>query len=377
MRLIRLASRDELRAHTRDWDDLWLRSDVANPRLRAALLASWLEAFDPQASFRAVLVEHAGQLVAALPLVENRLQGMLPTLSFPDNAWTSCGDFLLDPAAPTDEVLRTLVGGLRRESPALLWLNWVAFETPRWQGFLAAAREAGMACSTRRHYDIGQVAIEHNWEEYEAKLDGKHRRNRKRNARMLEAAGGCRLRTYTTFAPGQLEELFYSGFGIEDKSWKGAEGTSLLKTTEICQFYLEEARQLAALGHLELNFLDLAERPIAFEYGYRAKGVHFLPKIGCDDTYGKFGPGQQLVMRILERLHADPEFHLFDFAGPLVPWSRTWITSSYPVGRVVISLSKGLDRLVFRAYDRWYPLLKKRLERWRKPALAEAPAEPE
>jgi CelD/BcsL family acetyltransferase involved in cellulose biosynthesis len=131
-----------------------------------------------------------------------------------------------------------------------------------------------------------------------------------------------------------------------------------MENRKILEYYLAEARQVAAWRQLELVFLELDERPIAFCYGWNAKGVRFCVKIGFDEAVAKYGPGQQLIFRLLEHAHDDPESLIYDFHGRLVPWTESWITRSYPVGRVLIVSKGAASRSLFQTYARLHPLLK-------------------
>jgi CelD/BcsL family acetyltransferase involved in cellulose biosynthesis len=377
MRLIRFESLQALLDRETAWNDLWSRSAVAMPRARAELIANWLRSFGGSVPFRAIAVECDGCLVAALPLIQRRLYNLLPVASLPENDWATCGDLLLDMDAPARSALDVMVAELRQHRPSIFWLNGVAFESGGWPALFQSAEDAGMTTLCREHYRIGVIDASENWELALSRMNGKHRRNRVRNARMLEQAGGSELRSYATELNGNLESLLESGYAVEDRSWKGHQGTSVLRSPAARAFLAGEARALADNGLLELNFLDLGGQPIAFEYACRAKGTHYLMKIGFDADYSKFGPGQQLVFRVLEQLHTDPQFTQFDFAGPLVEWSRPWITRSYPVGRVVMAGNGLIDRFTCRAYERWYPRLKGALARWCQPNGTPTPSAPD
>ena len=88
-RLRQIQSVGELRAMAPAWDDLWRRSDVTLPVVRAELLAQWLEQFAPGTDFRGLVVEDQGQWVAALPLVGRRLGPVLRAGGMPSNEWSA------------------------------------------------------------------------------------------------------------------------------------------------------------------------------------------------------------------------------------------------------------------------------------------------
>ena len=79
----------ELRAAAPTWDDLWQRSDCTSPLAQAGPIADWLAHFAPADRFRALVVADAGRWLAALPLVERRMAGVLRAGALPCNAWPS------------------------------------------------------------------------------------------------------------------------------------------------------------------------------------------------------------------------------------------------------------------------------------------------
>src|SRR6185436_2641362 len=94
---------------------------------------------------------------------------------------------------------------------------------------------------------------------------------------------------------------------------------SVLKSPGIFAFYLRVARELAARGQLQLVFLECGGRPIAFEYGWNAKGVYHSLKVGYDESAANLSPGQLLRLLFLERLHVRHEHRFVDYLGPLTP----------------------------------------------------------
>ena len=66
LRCIHLSSVAELRAAASDWDNLWWRSDVELPTVRAELLAQWVERFRPHGNFHALVIADQVRWIAAL-----------------------------------------------------------------------------------------------------------------------------------------------------------------------------------------------------------------------------------------------------------------------------------------------------------------------
>jgi CelD/BcsL family acetyltransferase involved in cellulose biosynthesis len=351
---------EELRQSVGAWDDLWQRSHVASPAVRAEMVALRVDHLAARAAFLGLVVEHDGRMVAALPLVNRRLKGVLNVAALPCNCWMAGSALLLDPTVDTAAALDCLVSAIAELPWPLLWLDQVSFDDSTWQAFRAAAERAGLSVSVREHFQIGQVEIGDDWELFKSrKLKGDHRRKINRLVRKLDDAGGAELKIYREMTPEQVDELLRRGFAVEDRSWKGAEGTSVLKNPAIFEQYRKEAQLLARLGHLELIFLEHRGQPIAFVYGWNAKSVHFLAKVGYDESFAKFAPGQQLILRLLEVYHADPNMRLLDFAGPFVDFHKVWTSRSYPVGPLVVATPRLLGRGLFHAYSQWQPRVKR------------------
>lgn len=351
LQIRKFGSTEELRSVAAAWDDLWLRSEVTNPRARAHLVALWVEHFSPGEILQALAVEQDGKLVAALPLVgSRRLKGLVKVGALPYNASAGNGDLLLDPTTDIDAVLDLLVSAFNRLPWPFLWLDSVALERSHWQALRAAMNRKSLSPEIRLDHHAALIEIGDDWQAYEASRSIKHRQNRRRRARKLEEAGKTELKIYSQLSPAQVEALLLPGFEVEDRSWKGSVGTSVLKTPGMFDFYCREAAILAEQGQLQLVFLEHQDKPIAFDYGLNAKGVHFIPKIGYDEAYEKFGPGQLLMMRLLQHLHDDPKHHWLDFLGLPDPWKLDWANCTYAVGSIIAPTGRPLSKEMFQLY---------------------------
>jgi CelD/BcsL family acetyltransferase involved in cellulose biosynthesis len=357
-RFLHLRSTAELRAIAGAWDDLWSRSEVTTPMARAEFVAHWADHFAPQGSFHAIAVAEGDRLIAALPLVGRRVKRVLRTLALPTNPWASSGDLLIDESVDPVEASVALLSGFPRLAKPTLWLERVAVEEPRWLAFQRAARLAGFESTRQDSYVTAQIILESSFAEFEARLDPDHRRNCRSKANAIERAGGARLDVHTDGTPEEIDALVRRGFEIEDRSWKNASGTSVLKTPGMLEFYQREARIAAKLGHLNLLFFEHQGQPIAFAYNLFAKGTHYGVKIGCDANFKQLAPGHQLLRANLQRLHNDRSNLFLDFWGPALPWTENWTDCTYAVGRLTLTPRVSVNRAVVGAYERISPWLK-------------------
>jgi CelD/BcsL family acetyltransferase involved in cellulose biosynthesis len=356
-KLIVIRSIDELRFWSDGWDDLWQRSDVRSPLARAETIAQWIEHYAPAARLHFLVVEAGGKVMAALPLVSRRLGGVVEVGGLPANSWGLCGDLLHDVTA-TDDVFDALLAGIANLDWPLAWLEPVAYESNRWQLFVAAARRQSLTVAPYFTDVVGQVEIAGSWDNYQAHWTGNHRRHLRKAIKRTSASGTLSLAVQTEFEPQQIGELLRRGCEIEDLSWKGSAYTSILRTPGMFDWFLRQAQQLAGWSQLQLTFLELDGRPIAFEYGYRAKATYFSHKVGYDPAFAQLSPGQLLRRLLLEQFFSNRDILCVDFWGPLSDATAKWTTCCYPVGKLVVAPKRLFSQLAICGYGA--------LRRWRR-----------
>lgn len=202
---------------------------------------------------------------------------------------------------------------------------------------LAAIARRGLATSSASLYTIGQVDIVGDWPTYEASRSRNHRQQTRKLWRRIEREGRTQLIRHSHIAPADLAPLLKRGFEVEDRSWKGNAGTSVLHTPGAFDFYLRQAELLNVHGELQLVFLEHEDRPIAFEYGWLAKQTYFSPKVGYDGEFASYRPGQLLRSKLYEEFHTAHDCRLVDYLGPLSDATRSWSNRQYEISRLVIA----------------------------------------
>jgi CelD/BcsL family acetyltransferase involved in cellulose biosynthesis len=343
---------DALRESAGAWNDLWRRSETASPSARAEQIALWIETFAPAAAFQAFAVEDAGKLVAAIPLVGRRVKRIVQVAALPVNEWTSGGDLLVDPDCDVASALDLIARAAVRSRWPLVWCDDVPREETRWPRFAEALSRAGWTVDVRDQGRVGQVAIGHDWAKYEASLAGDFRRTRRRYAKRIEDEAPTGLSVIRPTSAGEVDALVQSVFEVEDRCWKGREGTSVLKNAGMLEFYQRQGGLLADAGQLEIVLLSHGDATIAAAYVWVAKGMRFLAKLGYDEEYRRYGPGQHMMLRYLQHLHADADCRVLDFWGRLVPWNADWSNRTYTTARLVAAPPRLLSRGLMFAYSR-------------------------
>lgn len=358
IRTLHLSSVEQLVAQADAWDDLWRRSAVTIPTPQAALLHQWLQQFGGPHAFEAIIIERDGVWLAALPLVKQRLRGMLPAATMPSNHWTPAGDLLVDESAD-EEIYEALAAAIDSGPWSLLWLDFAITDAPRWLHLVKACEAYGLRTDVHPHFRLPRVDIEGSWETYRATWSRNHRQNLARARRKLVADHGpLTLRHLRPQASDAIEALVAEGFAIEDRSWKGIAGSSVVRSPGMLAFFIEQAKLLAARDQLEIAFLDLADRPIAFMYAWDAKRVFHAFKAGYDEAFAAYSPGQLLIHDLLESMFATKSHTVFDCVGPATPATERWQTSDYEAGRIVIASRHLLGQTAFLAYKHLAPTLR-------------------
>ncbi len=359
LQIQRIDSVAELRTAAPAWDDLWRRSDVTMPLARAELVAQWIEQFAPRANFRALVAMDGGQAVAALPLVERKLAGVLKVGGLPQNEWSPGGDLLLDPASDVHAALDLLVAAAADLPWQLLWFEAVTPGTHRWRTFLDALDRAGLGAEYHERCDVGLLSAHGDWESYQQTWSRNHRKKMTRCRRRLADGADVRMELHADLSPEQVEPILQRGFEVEDRSWKGNAGTSILKTPGMLPFFTRQARTLAEWGQLKLAFLVRDDRRIAFEYAPCAKSVYHSFKVGYDEQYAANSPGQLLMLELLRQMYREPQWQAIDCMGPINDALRSWRPDTYAVGRLAVAPHRLLGRALLHVYRNWWPQVRR------------------
>ena len=225
---------------------------MALPTARAELLAQWLERFAQHKDFHAFAVEEDGRFVAALPLISRRLAGLLSVGTLPCNPWSPCGELLLDPAADTDAALDAILDAAGDASWQWLWLNDTVVHSSRWREFVQACDRADAARATHERYHVARIEIGPDWDFFQKNLSRAHRQATSKAARRLNDEGDVRFEMQSHLEPRDVRPWLEKVFEVEDRSWKGMRGSSVLRSPGMFEFFLAQAEQLAQWGQLEI-----------------------------------------------------------------------------------------------------------------------------
>lgn len=369
LRVVEIESVSALREAAPAWDDLWQRSEITSPLLRAEMVAQWVEHFAPRSGFHALAVEEGGRYLAALPLVRCFHCPGFTVGGTTTNAWSPNGDLLLDRHVDAAAPLNALVAALRSSPWQFLWFTNVPLRRTRWVAFRAAMDRAAMRFEAREQTPVGMIELGEDWDAFERTLSGNRRRNMRRCIRRVNERAAMAVDVLTDLPTAEVRPRLHAAFEIEDLSWKGEAGSSVLRSAGLFDFYARQAEQLAAWRQLELAFLRCGDRPVSFVYGYVSKGVSHWHKIGYAPEFASCTPGQLLQWELLQRYHGSLPRRAVDTLGPLTQAIAGWRPQPYPVGRLTVALRGIISPLLLRTCEQGAALRRRWRHTERTPAL--------
>jgi len=359
----------ELTPYAARYDALAAAGDPLPPTVRFEPLADFLHAFAPKAKLTTVVVSRDERWLAALPLVHGRIaRGLLPVARLPSNDWTHCGDLLLDQAAEP-EALAALVGQVRRAKLPLLWFNGIDHAAPRWTQFLAEGARVGLARNLAPQFEVARITVPRDFVAVRAAWSRNLRQKLNKLDRKSRELPGFRYEVWA--APDDLREAtdpmeiarpltreevapqLGRAFTAEDRSWKGAAGTSVLRAPGIWEFHRRQAESLTVRAALQLHLLCVGDAVMSFALMLRGPRVMYPVKIGYDEAFSQHSPGLLLFFHMLRRLAATGEAETIDCMGPISDLTSRWPGERYTVSRLVAAPRRILPRMTLALYRGW------------------------
>ena len=340
--------REAFNALEKEWNAALPRGPRDEPMLRHEWVRAWVENFAPGAPLRTLVARAGRELHAAMPLVEGKERSAdtcfvpMTTWSTPHNDHSQRGGVLLGrrgaQALPAIwDKLADLSGWDR------LRLRDLPHGAPEWR-LRDLAEAAGFPCglwtSLRSPYLVlppvePKVSVVEakkpgsaappagRYEKVESRLDSKFRQNLRRRRRRLAEQGEVKYVLLDGKDAKQLDCALADFFVIEASGWKGRGGTAIAQRPELVGFYTQMARDASRRGALALGFLELAGRRVAAHLSLLHAGRHYLLKLGYDESFHEFSPGQQLTSEMI-RDACQRGLAEFDFLGPCMDWKLDW-----------------------------------------------------
>ena len=345
-------SLEMLDEHAEAWDRLATASADRLPMLSHAWVSSFLEHRDLggapwQCSLR-LPGRRAGRRTAAHRRAHTGLRGRLRGPA--DSHTGSAYPLLAADAAPSAlvalvEAASALAPGkrmrwyrVREDSPVVASLP--ALE-PRMRVLRPVSSRGSLVRTTGPQGD------------FEATLHSNFRRNL-RKARNRAGRDHSVAFRFVGGAEAQNPELLKRFLKVENSGWKGTTGTAIARSPQLVAFYEALTRRLAQRGWLEWHTMEFDGEPVACHLAVRLGGAVALPKIGYDETYARYGPGNLLFRELLDRSFDDPTV---DEVNCLTdqPWHANWGMPKIGYAEVTVG-PRGPVATTAGLVEMWQPL---------------------
>ncbi len=321
----------ELQANGARWNRLCESSETASPFVTHDWVSTWWECFGADQGLEILLAGESGgagsdpqsDLAGAAPMMRDRLRMHGLEVSRVSSAWnehTPRFDLLLgddDPEGCCRAFWEHLEDGdwdvlqlpqLPEDSVASRLLAELAAA----QGFLVGKWQGSRAPF---------LPLTGTFDGFEATLSPKFRWRLRNVLRRAQGLGAVELEIVDGL--GGLDEALTEGFALEAAAWKGEAGTAIESDPRVESFYRLLAYRAALQGRLELHFLRIAGRRVAFGYCLRHRGALHCLKGGYDPAFARCSPCNLLIHLAIQSAFARG-LREYDFLGDAEPWKREW-----------------------------------------------------
>ena len=178
------------------------------------------------------------------------------------------------------------------------------------------------------------IALPSDWDTFLRSLSSSRRYDFRRKRKCLEKSGIVTTR-FVSPRPAELPALLQQAMLVEDRSWKGREGSSLLKKPMLQAFFQRYLGKACAEGIVRLCYIDIDDRPISMHIALQSYQTFWVLKLGYDAALAKCSPGAQLAMDTIEYSVRQGLAH-YEFLGSEEAWQQAWPIERHPYYTVLI-----------------------------------------
>jgi len=363
MAVTEVVGRQAFMALEEEWNIL-VETTRDEPFYRHEFIRTWIDNFAP-ASRLSILTgrDETGCLVAALPLMKTRgLACGVPARQTVSTANPhSCRFDMIARDAPAAGKL-FLAHLTTDRTWDMIRMADVPAGGNAWHLY-RAAEAAGLPVGTWESQRSPYLQLPSSYEKLQEEMNSHFRANLRRHRRRLEGMGTITVERVTGGA--NLQDHLAECFAIEEKSWKGVNGTAILQDTKTHNFYTQLAEAAASQNYLSLFLLKLNGRSIAFHYGFTYGDTYYMPKIGFDQAFQAGSPGLVLLEDILKDC-IGRGLKCCDFLGMDMPWKRDWSKQTNRHDWLFIYRNAMFGRALHQVKFKWIPAAKGLLHEWKR-----------
>lgn len=187
--------------------------------------------------------------------------------------------------------------------------------------------------------------------DYNSYIAGRFGRNSirtmERKEKRLARLGELSFKPFTE-RDGDIERIF----DIHEKRWQRKVGHSKFSKGRTREFFKELALSDKMPFETSVDIIDVDGTPISFIYGFYYNGRYTFYRIGHDDNFAIFSPGE-LVLRKKLKDCFEKGYRVFDFGVGYEPYKAAWTDEKadmigfvFPGDGVLVNLIFNIQRLV-------------------------------
>ncbi|UCG87581.1 MAG: GNAT family N-acetyltransferase [Gemmatimonadota bacterium] len=314
IRVLAVASLDELGRFESQWNDLVARCSTATPMSTFAWLYAYFHHFvKPPASWVCLLALRDDALVGVLPLV--RSPGR--SISLPNNPHAISVDAVFAPEVEQEAYLALLDEAfLQGDRTSAIVFRRIRDDSPT----LSLATPG-----LYRHSDLAEqgayLPVPPDFEEYRRSLSRNFRNNLNKAVNKLKRLPDVEI---SILSGNDADPALLPRFAaVEAASWKGEAETAIQCSPVLLDFYGDMVTHLHRAGWLEWQFLKTEGRPIAANLCIRLRRSLFLWKLGYDAEYSRCSPGSLLLEHVVRQASVEGTIDEIDLMTNQ-PWYNNW-----------------------------------------------------
>ena len=308
--------------------------------------AFW-DAFGEGHELFVVVLRSSGTMQAVFPCWRSNSSQEEPvnsTIGSLTNEHSCYYDFIVEPETRS-EALSCFTGVLRQIAPDHeVLLEYLSLSENNPEQLIRNLRHIGNPVHAYSQPWAPWIELSGNWETFHRSLSGHMKGNLRRYRSKAEKIDPLHLEI--VHDTDKLAPILDRLFEIENRNWKGHDGTAIKSRPDVERFYRHLASWALKDGRLLLFFLKLGEMPIAASFCLHSNGTVFQLKFGYDESFAPLSPGSLLQEDMVKYLFQTPEFQQYNFLGSCDAWKMRWTQSvgSYGFMRIYPRSLKGWGR---------------------------------
>lgn len=288
-------------------------------------------------NIHAFVVYHGPQVLAICLLIEKERKASgitVKCLELPKHSHVPFADFVMRRTGKSSEVLKLLLPFLQKCRE----IKWdILCLSP-------VEEDSNVSYCLRNHTPKRSLILEVGYSNYikckNAEVISKRvctrlKRNLRSCSNKIKAYGDVSFLKFDQ--KDEIADNFLHFVDVESAGWKGGSGskTAIKCCPDALVFYNNIIEKLGGIGKCELLFLALNNKAIAAQFVLRSDSSADIIKIGYNEEYKKFSPGNLLMEWVISKFSEEAGIESVCLVGDAT-WQREWRPSQKAVKEVLI-----------------------------------------